>query len=208
MRYFGIHLRSVSQEVLKISILDWSLKITHFRLRPHLTGKWNVEGFSRELYVDGNDLECEGAVELIRLVADNAALEAFEREEAARRKREEEEAMLRGRESLTHPPTPHPPHPPPPHPPHPPTPPPTHPPHPPPPPPTRTKWPPFHRRIFYSMFMNKKFFILIQISLEFAPKCTIDNKAALIQVMAWCRTGDKPLPEPLLTQFTDAYMGR
>ena len=23
--------------------------------------------------------------------------------------------------------------------------------------------------------------------------------------MAWRRTGDKPLPEPMMTQFTDAY---
>ena len=34
----------------------------------------------------------------------------------------------------------------------------------------------------------------------------IDNKAALVQVMAWRRTGDKPLPESMRTQFTDAYM--
>ena len=34
----------------------------------------------------------------------------------------------------------------------------------------------------------------------------IDNKSALAQVMAWCQTGVKPLPEPMLTQFTDAYM--
>ena len=33
-----------------------------------------------------------------------------------------------------------------------------------------------------------------------------DNKSALVQVMAWQQTGDKPLPEPLLTRVTDAYM--
>ena len=48
--------------------------------------------------------------------------------------------------------------------------------------------------------------ISIKISLKFVPKGPIDNKSALVQVMAWCRTGDKPLPEPMLTQFTDAYM--
>ena len=37
-------------------------------------------------------------------------------------------------------------------------------------------------------------------------KSPIDNKSALLKVMAWRRTGDKPLPEPMLTQFTDAYM--
>ena len=36
--------------------------------------------------------------------------------------------------------------------------------------------------------------------------CSIDNKSTLVQVMAWRRTGDKLLPEPMLTQFTDAYM--
>ena len=34
----------------------------------------------------------------------------------------------------------------------------------------------------------------------------IDNKPALVHIMAWRRTGDKPLPEPMMTQFTDAYM--
>ena len=48
--------------------------------------------------------------------------------------------------------------------------------------------------------------VLIRISLKFVPKGPIDNKSALVQVMAWRRTGDKPLPEPILTQFTDAYM--
>ena len=33
-----------------------------------------------------------------------------------------------------------------------------------------------------------------------------DNKSALIQVMACHHTSDKPLPEQMLTQFTDAYM--
>ena len=51
-----------------------------------------------------------------------------------------------------------------------------------------------------------KFGISIRISLKFVPKGPIDNKSALVQVMAWCRTGDEPLPEPMLTRFTDAYM--
>ena len=36
----------------------------------------------------------------------------------------------------------------------------------------------------------------------FVPKGPIDNKSALVQVMACHRIGDKPLPEPMLTQFT------
>ena len=34
----------------------------------------------------------------------------------------------------------------------------------------------------------------------------INNELALVQVMAWHRTDDELLPEPMLTQFTDAYM--
>ena len=48
--------------------------------------------------------------------------------------------------------------------------------------------------------------IPIQISLKFVRKSPIDNKSALVQVMAWRQTGDKPLPEPMMTQFTNAYM--
>ena len=49
------------------------------------------------------------------------------------------------------------------------------------------------------IFINEKFYDLIQISLEFVPEGPIDNMSALVQVMAGRRTGDKPLPEPMLT---------
>ena len=55
-------------------------------------------------------------------------------------------------------------------------------------------------------FMNEKFCITISNSLEFVPKGAVDNKAALGQVAAWRWTGNKPLPEPMMTQFIDAYM--
>ena len=35
-------------------------------------------------------------------------------------------------------------------------------------------------------------------------KDQIDNKATLGQVKAWCYTGNKLLPEPMVTQFNDA----
>ena len=41
------------------------------------------------------------------------------------------------------------------------------------------------------------FRILIQISLKFVPRCPVDNKSALEQVMAWRRRGDKLLPSSL-----------
>ena len=56
------------------------------------------------------------------------------------------------------------------------------------------------------MHIHENFCIFIQISLNFVSKGSVDNKPALIQVMSWCRTGDKPLHEPMLTQFTDAYI--
>ena len=44
------------------------------------------------------------------------------------------------------------------------------------------------------------------ISLKGIPNGPIDNKSALVQVMAWHPIGDKPLIEPMLTQRTDTYM--
>ena len=56
------------------------------------------------------------------------------------------------------------------------------------------------------MHFREKFCILIQISLKSVPKGLIDNKPVLVQVMAWRQTDNKPLSEPMLTQFTDEYM--
>ena len=36
-------------------------------------------------------------------------------------------------------------------------------------------------------------------------KGTIYNNVLFIYVMTWCQTGKKPLPEPMLTQFTVTY---
>ena len=55
--------------------------------------------------------------------------------------------------------------------------------------------------IFNCIFLNEHDRILIQISLKYVPRSPIDNKTALVQVMAWRRTGDKPLPGPMMTQF-------
>ena len=57
------------------------------------------------------------------------------------------------------------------------------------------------------IFMNKKFCILIKISLKFVPKGPTDNNPALVWIMALCRIGEKTFSEPMLTQFTDAYSG-
>ena len=38
------------------------------------------------------------------------------------------------------------------------------------------------------------------------PEGPTDNKSSLVQVMLWRQTGDKPLPELMMTKSSDAYM--
>ena len=45
---------------------------------------------------------------------------------------------------------------------------------------------------------------MIQISLKFVQDGPTDKTSALVQVMVWRRTGDKPLPEPVMAVFTYA----
>ena len=47
---------------------------------------------------------------------------------------------------------------------------------------------------------------MLEFQFNFHWKDPVDNKSALVQVMAWRLLDAKPLPEPMLTQFTDAYM--
>ena len=64
-----------------------------------------------------------------------------------------------------------------------------------------TKWPPFPDDISKCIFMNEKFCVLIRISLKFVPKNQekgCNNIPALVQIMAWRRSGDKLLSEPIL----------
>ena len=60
--------------------------------------------------------------------------------------------------------------------------------------------------IFKCILLNENERVPIRISLKLGPRSPIDNKPALARVMAWHRTSDKPLPDPMLTQFTDAFM--
>ena len=64
----------------------------------------------------------------------------------------------------------------------------------------------FQDDIFKCIFLNENLWISIQISLKFVPKGPINNIPALVQVMAWHRSGDKPLSDPMMVKFTDAYM--
>ena len=60
--------------------------------------------------------------------------------------------------------------------------------------------------MFKRIFLNENIWISNKISLKYIPWCLTDNIPALVQIMAWRRPGTKPLSEPMLTQFTDAYM--
>ena len=60
--------------------------------------------------------------------------------------------------------------------------------------------------VFRCIFLNENDRIPIQISLKFVPRSPIDNKSAWVQVMVWHRIGNKSLREPMVAQFTDAYM--
>ena len=56
------------------------------------------------------------------------------------------------------------------------------------------------------IFLNEDDRILNEILLKFIARSPIDNKPSLVQVMAWHWIGNKPIPEPMTTQFTDTYM--
>ena len=52
--------------------------------------------------------------------------------------------------------------------------------------------------IFKCIFLNEDIWILIDISLKFVPKGQINSIPKLVQKMAWHRSGDKPLSEPMM----------
>ena len=52
--------------------------------------------------------------------------------------------------------------------------------------------------IFKCIFLNENALISIKISLKFVPRGPINNIPSLVQIMAWCRPGDKPLSEPMM----------
>ena len=73
----------------------------------------------------------------------------------------------------------------------------------------RSTWPNGHNELTHwgqdkmatvsqTTFSNAFSRISIKISLKFVPKGPINNIPALIQIMAWLRSGDKPLSEPML----------
>ena len=56
----------------------------------------------------------------------------------------------------------------------------------------------FADAIFMYIFLNGNVWILVKISLKYVPNGPINNIPALVQIMAWRRSGDKPLSEPMM----------
>ncbi|XP_059164171.1 uncharacterized protein LOC131947100 [Physella acuta] len=80
--------------VLSLSLCYCDLNIPSGKYLGDIVSKTAI----RELYLDGNELECEGAIDLIKMCVSQAELEAFEREEEAKRA-EEEKLIEREKES-------------------------------------------------------------------------------------------------------------
>ena len=55
--------------------------------------------------------------------------------------------------------------------------------------------------IFKGIFLNENVWISIKISLKFVPKGPINNIPALVKIIAWRRSGDKPLSEPMMVRL-------
>ena len=55
--------------------------------------------------------------------------------------------------------------------------------------------------IFKCIFLNENAWISIKISLKFVPKGPMNKIPALVQIMAWGRSGDKLLSEPMMVSL-------
>ena len=55
--------------------------------------------------------------------------------------------------------------------------------------------------VFKCIFLNENVWISLKISLKFVPKGPINNIPSLVQIMAWHRTGNKPLSEPVMVRL-------
>ena len=59
----------------------------------------------------------------------------------------------------------------------------------------------FADNIFKCLFFNENVWISIKISLKFVSKGPMNNIPALVHIMAWRRSGNKPLSEPMMVSL-------
>ena len=57
-----------------------------------------------------------------------------------------------------------------------------------------------------SHFFYENCCIFIKISLQFVTRGPLNNIPAFVQIMARRRSGDKPISEPMMAKFNEAYM--
>ena len=59
----------------------------------------------------------------------------------------------------------------------------------------------FADHTFKCIFLKENVKIAIKMSLKLVPKGTINNNPSLVQIMAWHRSGEKPLSEPMMVSL-------
>ena len=59
----------------------------------------------------------------------------------------------------------------------------------------------FAENTFKRFIVNENVGNLIELSLKFIPKSPINSIPALVQIMAWCWSGDKPLSEQMMVSL-------
>ena len=55
--------------------------------------------------------------------------------------------------------------------------------------------------VYKCIFLDENVRISIKISLKLVPKVPINNNPALVQIVAWRRSGGKPLSEPMMVSL-------
>ena len=65
----------------------------------------------------------------------------------------------------------------------------------------RPNWHHLSDAIFKCIFLNENVWIPIKISLKFVPQGPVNNIPVVVQIMAWRRSGNKPLSEPMLVSL-------
>ena len=64
----------------------------------------------------------------------------------------------------------------------------------------------FANDILKGSFINDNFVFRFEFHCRLSLRFHLTTGQDFVQVMAWRQTGAKPLPEPTLTQFIDAYL--
>ena len=64
-----------------------------------------------------------------------------------------------------------------------------------------TKWSPFSRWHFEMYFLGRKWMNFDKNSIEVCSRGLTDNIPVLVQIMAWRRPGDRPLPKPIMVSL-------